>query len=90
MYLYKHPKETKENRIIAGKLINEWARPIFNVSADFKGSFFRFVRSSAVFNCNREIQQCPRKRESNEIWTNVPKDVAPLTTTEEKVRPRRT
>ncbi|ESO00774.1 hypothetical protein HELRODRAFT_143271, partial [Helobdella robusta] len=54
-YLYKHPKETTNNKGICQQLITRWAKPLFRQDVDFK-DFTREERQQ------RDLEHCSKKR----------------------------
>uniref|UniRef100_K1R853 IWS1-like protein n=1 Tax=Magallana gigas TaxID=29159 RepID=K1R853_MAGGI len=78
MYLYKHPRETKLNKDRAGKLINEWSRPIFNLTSNFK-------MLSKQEREERDYEQLPKKRRVSAEGMTPRRDINNALAGEDKV-----
>ncbi|CAK9298567.1 unnamed protein product [Gordionus sp. m RMFG-2023] len=66
MYLFKHPKETKQNKDRAGKLINEWSRYIFNIPTDYKALSKEEREERDYYLMNHFHQKTSKNAESSE------------------------
>lgn len=78
MFLYKHPKESRNNKDLALKLINEWSRPIFGLTSNYKG-MTREERQQRDLD-----QQMPQRRRLSSGGQTPRRDLEKQLTGEEK------
>ncbi|KAG7471060.1 hypothetical protein MATL_G00120420 [Megalops atlanticus] len=78
MFLYKHPKESRSNKDLALKLINEWSRPIFGLTSNYKG-MTREERQQRDLD-----QQMPPRRRLSSGGQTPRRDLEKVLTGEEK------
>lgn len=78
MFLYKHPKESRPNKDVALKLINEWSRPIFGLTSNYKG-MTREERQQRDLD-----QQMPQRRRLSSGGQTPRRDLEKVLTGEEK------
>ncbi|XP_061682571.1 protein IWS1 homolog isoform X2 [Syngnathoides biaculeatus] len=78
MFLYKHPKESRSNKDLALKLINEWSRPIFGLTSNYKG-MTREERQQRDLD-----QQMPQRRRLSSAGQTPRRDLEKQLTGEEK------
>ena len=66
MYLYRHPRETKENKLTAGHIIHNWARPIFHKEDNLANMTKEDRREKDEAVAARQRLEATRKRKADD------------------------
>merc|ERR1719282_1092605 len=66
MYLYRHPKETRENKLTAGHIIHNWARPIFHKEDNLANMTKEDRREKDEAVAARQRLEATRKRKADD------------------------
>merc|ERR1719245_555802 len=66
MYLYRHPRETKENKLTAGHIIHTWARPIFHKEDNLANMTKEDRREKDEAVAARQRLEATRKRKADD------------------------
>lgn len=77
MYLFKHPKETKDNKRKASQLIMNWSRPIFNCETDYQ-SISKEDREQRDYDLMHKVQRKRGDEAASSQQSNSANDQAVL------------
>lgn len=78
MLIFKHPKEIRANKEMAGRLINKWSRPLFGLNENFK-SMSRDEREQ------RDLHNMPKKRKNSDSQAGTSSSADPTAAGESDV-----
>merc|ERR1712183_229617 len=74
MLIFKHPKEIRKNKELAGRLINKWSRPLFGLNENFRS----MSKTEREERDQQQMSTKKRKHSETEATTSAAESDAPL------------
>jgi len=74
MLIFKHPKEIRKNKELAGRLINKWSRPLFGLNENFRS----MSKTEREERDQQQMSTKKRKHSETEATASAAESDAPL------------